>query len=324
MVLSKVFLGGTTAGPDWRPELIKMLQCPYFNPVVKDWNEAARQQEVHEKKECGTSLYVLTPYLSGIFSVAEVVEDCISRRPGRTVLCVLRQHQGKGFEDHMARSIDALIDLVKKHGCLITEDLQSTASVLNQLAQVNLVQDRYLYKTEWLSLKEMQGPTGPYVYSHEDRCNGQIVVVLPFRNSDTGSVEILARNEFTPPWGMNTRFLSSITGGVDAGEDSPVAAVRELQEETGYTVPIGNIISLGTCHGVKSCDTIYFIYAVDVTGLPGNGNSEKATTDLNEKIARNVWISPFDVTRAVDPLLYVACAKWQSVSEKEPISTFRW
>jgi ADP-ribose pyrophosphatase YjhB (NUDIX family) len=323
MVVSKVFLGGTTAGPDWRPELISLLQCPFFNPVVKDWNEEARQQEVHEKKECGTSLYVLTPYLSGVFSIAEVVEDCISRRPGRTVLCVLRQYQGKDFENHMARSIDALIGLVKEHGCFITEDLQSTATVLNQLSQVDIIQDRYLYKTKWLSLKEMQGPTGPYVYSHEDRCNGHIVVVLPFRNAGDGGVEILARKEFTPPWGANALFLSSITGGVDAGEDSAAAAIRELQEETGYVVPIGNIISLGTCHGVKSCDTIYSIYAVDVTGLPGSGNTD-AAQDLNEQMSKNVWMPPFNVVKAADPLLYVACARWQAIPESESISTFRW
>lgn len=323
MELSKVFLGGTTAGPDWRPELIPLLNCPFFNPVVKDWNEAARQQEVHEKKECGISLYVLTPYLSGVFSIAEVVEDCISRRPGRTVLCVLRQYQGKGFDTHVARSIDALIGLVKEHGCFITEDLQSAALVINKLSQVDLVPDRYLYKTKWLSLKEMQGPTGPYVYSHEDRCNGQIVVVLPFRNAANGGVEILARKEFTPPWGQNVLFLSSITGGVDTGEDGATAAIRELQEETGFVAPIENIISLGTCHGVKSCDTIYSIYAVDVTGLPGSGNSEEPQ-DLNESVAKNVWMPPFNVVQAADPLLYVACARWQSLPEKESISTFRW
>jgi 8-oxo-dGTP pyrophosphatase MutT (NUDIX family) len=58
--------------------------------------------------------------------------------------------------------------------------------------------------------------------------------------------------------------LSGITGGVEG--DRPVEdAVRELQEESGYEADEDEFIYLGTCRGVKSNDTVYHLYAVDVT-----------------------------------------------------------
>ena len=31
----KVFLGGTCSGRKWRDELIPLLKCEYYNPIVK-------------------------------------------------------------------------------------------------------------------------------------------------------------------------------------------------------------------------------------------------------------------------------------------------
>lgn len=323
MELSKVFLGGTCQGPDYRSQLIPMLTSPYFNPAVADWDEAARQREVHEKKECGISIYVLTPYMAGIFSIAEVVEDCISRRPDRTVLCILREYQGKGFSPPMTRSIDALIGLVQPYGCYITEDLKSCALIVNKLAQTDLVTDRYLYKNPWLSLKEMNGPTGPYVYSHEERSKGAIVVVLPFRKNEDGGYQLLVRHEYTPPWGMDALFMSSITGGVDEGESMAEAASRELKEETGYAIHAEELIPLGSCHGVKSSDTSYFLYAVDVSGLPGEG-TDGSSMDANERRAHNQWIQPQEVVKADDPLLFAVYTRWTHLPDSHSFSTFRW
>lgn len=35
----KVFLGGTCSGPRWRDELIPLLKCEYYNPIIKNWCE---------------------------------------------------------------------------------------------------------------------------------------------------------------------------------------------------------------------------------------------------------------------------------------------
>ena len=79
----KVFLGGTCNDSKWRDKLIPMLKINYFNPVVEDWNEEAREQERQERKICDFCLYVITPALAGVYSIAEVVDDS-NKRPAKT------------------------------------------------------------------------------------------------------------------------------------------------------------------------------------------------------------------------------------------------
>lgn len=146
--------------------------------------------------------------------------------------------------------------------------------------------ERTLFDNKWLSLREIADPdvgVNGYVYSHETRCNGQIVLVLPFRRADSskgpfGSVEVLLRRETTPCWGMEPS-LSGITGGVES--DRPLDdARRELAEESGYEAEEEEFIYLGTCRGTKSTDTVYHLYAVDVTDKePGEATGDGSELD---------------------------------------------
>ena len=56
----EIFLGGTCNDSTWREELIPMLECDYFNPVVKEWNEEAQKLEIHKRLSCDFVLYVNT------------------------------------------------------------------------------------------------------------------------------------------------------------------------------------------------------------------------------------------------------------------------
>ena len=149
-------------------------------------------------------------------------------------------------------------------------------------------QDKILYDNEWLQLRDRDG----YIFSHEIRCNGRIVVVLPYKRTGKDSWTFLVRNETTPCWGGPT--LSCITGGVE-GEDPLDDAVRELKEEAGYEVPREDFIALGKCRGSKSSDTWYYLYAVDVANyIPGKALGDGTPGDL----AHIVWIS--DMSELVD------------------------
>lgn len=301
---SKVFLGGTTAGKDWRPEIIEMLKCEYFNPVVKDWNTEAQSKEKQEKNDAGISLYVLTPAMKGSFSVAEIVEDSITRRNGRTVLCILDKYDGSSFAPDVKRSLDAVTDMARGYGCHIVEDLPQAAGLVNSLAE-KVPSEVYLLKNKWLSLKKKYGPTGEYIFSHEDRCQGHIVAVLPTRQVP-GGYQVLARQEFTPPWSISALNLSCITGGVDPAEISTpqVSALRELREETGITVPERALVSLGTVRGTKSTDTVYHLYTADVTDYLATAVDVEGEDD-NEKRAYNEWMDPSAIgTKGQDPILY--------------------
>ena len=72
--MKKVFLGGTCNGSRWRDRLIPLLDIDYFNPVVEEWNDKAQQEEMLQRENCDYCLYVLTPKMEGVYSVAEVVD----------------------------------------------------------------------------------------------------------------------------------------------------------------------------------------------------------------------------------------------------------
>ena len=92
----KVFLGGTCNESTWREELISLLEVDYFNPVVEDWTEECYIEELKQRKECDYCLYVITPKMTGVYSIAEVVDDS-NKRPDKTVLCILNNRDGKEF-----------------------------------------------------------------------------------------------------------------------------------------------------------------------------------------------------------------------------------
>ena len=324
---NKVFLGGTCAGPDYRSELIPLLTCHYFNPVVKDWTPEAQVAEKQEKNDCGISLFVITPFAQGSFSIAEMSEDTISRRIDRTIVCFLNEYKGTSATPGVIRSNAAIVDMLRQHGCHVVEDLQQVAGIVNSMAGYGEPKDVYLCRNKWVSLKRMIGPTGEYTYTHEDRCGGRIVSVLPFRHTSNGTL-ILAREEFTPPWGVEKLHLSSITGGVDsASEDPSLAAARELSEEAGYTVPSSALISVGTVRGAKSSDTMYHLYLADVSSMPLVDQEAERGEDENEKRARNVWI-PSNVMDAADPMLLVLARKLDGYMQQHPVVApeggFQW
>ena len=86
--MSKVFLGGTCAETVWREKLIEMLEIDYFNPVVDDWTEECMIEERKQREICDYCLYVITPSMQGVYSIAEAIDDS-NKRPDKTIFCVL-------------------------------------------------------------------------------------------------------------------------------------------------------------------------------------------------------------------------------------------
>ena len=163
-----------------------------------------------------------------------------------------------------------------------------------------------LLENEWLSLKKMVYPEANingYVYSHETRCKGQIVSVLPFRMNPMAPrvLEILIRKEVTPCWHPTKPMISSITGGCEDGSTPAEDACREIEEEAGYKVSPEMLIPLGTMFGVKSSDTIYHLFTVDLTGAEKVGDGSGDGSEL-EALAMCEWSS--GPMGAQDPFVY--------------------
>ena len=131
----KVFLGGTCNESTWRQKLIPMLKIDYFDPVVDDWNEECYQRELKERENCDFCLYVITPKMMGVYSIAEVVDDS-NKRPKKTILCVLPNDGEESFSAEQKKSLIKVCVMIKKNGGLATSGptnftLQKVAKYLN-------------------------------------------------------------------------------------------------------------------------------------------------------------------------------------------------
>lgn len=121
----KVFLGGTYEGYDWRKDLIKMMPdgVDYFNPVVDNWTEECRQIEETEKQEsCNIHLYVITPHIAGVYSIAELMQSVLSR--DKKVIFCIAGFNDKEFDSKMLNSLEAVGKLVEdncEHCCSFAE-----------------------------------------------------------------------------------------------------------------------------------------------------------------------------------------------------------
>lgn len=166
---------------------------------------------------------------------------------------------------------------------------------------MRLLGDTELHHNEWVSLRVMRRPElgiEGYVYSHETRCDGRIVAILPFRQtSESSFAEYLLRSEVTPCWGLEP-VLSAITGGYE-GECIKNDAVRELLEETGYSVGVADLIPLGESFASKSSDTVYSLFSVNLTGLtPREAIGDGSTLEAEGEA---VWLPGSQIKHVRDP-----------------------
>ncbi len=127
----KVFLGGTCAESKWREKLIPLLKCEYFNPVVEDWTPECQENEEREKKICDYHLYVITPKMKGVYSIAEAVND--SKNMLRTcIFCVTKEEDDRDWTNGELKSLDATAKLIERNGGVVLNSLEEVANFLNE------------------------------------------------------------------------------------------------------------------------------------------------------------------------------------------------
>ena len=127
----KVFLGGTCNESTWRNILIPQLTVDYFNPVVEDWTPECMDEEIRQRKTCDIVLYVITPKMTGTYSIAEVVDDS-NKRPEKTILVLLREDEDLIFDDRQWKSLNAVASMVKHNGGKVFYNLTEVAIYLNE------------------------------------------------------------------------------------------------------------------------------------------------------------------------------------------------
>lgn len=146
--MSSVFLGGTCNESKWREELISKLTIDYFNPVVPDWTDECMVEERKQREICDYCLYTITPRMTGVFSIAEVIDDS-NKRPNKTIFCLLDidyaditpDDTGYGFiefDKWQLLSLEQVGKMVERNGGKFFTDLDKVAAYLNNKIIIDL------------------------------------------------------------------------------------------------------------------------------------------------------------------------------------------
>lgn len=128
----EVGLFGTCNNSQWREAIIPLLNCKYYNPVVADWTEEAQQKELEKRQTCDYILYVITPKMTGVYAIAESVDDS-NKRPDRTLFCVIENDDNNEFTEHQLKSIKMVKNLVRENSARVFDTLQDVAEFLNYI-----------------------------------------------------------------------------------------------------------------------------------------------------------------------------------------------
>jgi hypothetical protein len=100
---------------------LQALGIDYFNPVVENWTLECQAEEIKQREECDICLYVITPKMSGVYSIAEAVDDS-NKRPKKTVLFVIPEDDGNlplsriSFNNHQSKSLSQVVLMITRNG----------------------------------------------------------------------------------------------------------------------------------------------------------------------------------------------------------------
>ncbi len=130
--IKKVFLGGTCNDSTWRDTIIKNLTIDYFNPVVDDWTPECMAEEIRQREICDYCLYTITPKMTGVYSIAEVIDDS-NKKPEKTLFCLLYEDGSTTFTESQQHSLQQVLEMVKRNGGQTFTNLKSVAEYLNAL-----------------------------------------------------------------------------------------------------------------------------------------------------------------------------------------------
>lgn len=162
-----VFMGGTTSGFNWRSVLENAFsdkkyenKLRLFNPLVDDWNEEAQANEIRERENADICLQVITPWIAGVYSIAEVVDDS-NKKPEKTVFVILdkktiinelEELQPRGwiytmayegeipdFPNALKHSLDATRRLVESNGARVILSLNDLVEYIENQVNISMI-----------------------------------------------------------------------------------------------------------------------------------------------------------------------------------------
>ena len=135
----RVIMLGTCSDSQWRDQLkglVKNKDIDWFDPVVENWDPTDQLREFELREQSGLIINVITPLMSGIYSIAELIDD--SNKFGKKVIfCILPSDTVNGrrhfWTDEAKSSFDMIAKMAENNGAVQCRSLEEIATFLNTL-----------------------------------------------------------------------------------------------------------------------------------------------------------------------------------------------
>lgn len=130
---------------------------------------------------------------------------------------------------------------------------------------------------------------GTWEYSERVHAGGLAAIIIAVTPQDN----VLFVEQFRVPLQARTiEMPAGLVGDVDAGESIEASAVRELEEETGWTAARAEVLMIGPTSSGASSEKIAFVRATGLTrvGAGGGDDSEDITVHEIPRQRAAAWL----------------------------------
>lgn len=145
---------------------------------------------------------------------------------------------------------------------------------------------------------------GTWEYSERVHAGGLAAIIIAVTPDD----EVLFVEQFRVPLQARTiEMPAGLVGDIDAGESIEVSAVRELEEETGWTAAHAEVLMIGPTSSGASSEKIAFVRATGLrkVGDGGGDANEDITVHTVPRMRAAAWlVQKMDEGYALDPKLW--------------------
>ncbi|PPU92116.1 NUDIX hydrolase [Xanthomonas albilineans] len=145
---------------------------------------------------------------------------------------------------------------------------------------------------------------GTWEYSERVHAGGLAAIIIAVTPDD----EVLFVEQFRVPLQTHTiEMPAGLVGDIDAGESIEVSAVRELEEETGWTAAHAEVLMIGPTSSGASSEKIAFVRATGLrkVGDGGGDANEDITVHTVPRARAAAWlVQKMDEGYALDPKLW--------------------
>jgi ADP-ribose pyrophosphatase len=143
-----------------------------------------------------------------------------------------------------------------------------------------------VYEGKYLRMVER----GTWEYSERTHAGGLAAIIIAVTPQDT----VLFVEQFRVPLQANTiEMPAGLVGDIDAGESIELSAIRELEEETGWTAEHAEVLMIGPTSSGGSSEKIAFVRATGLSkvGEGGGDASEDITVHEVPRTRAAAWLA---------------------------------